>query len=40
MLSELEEVIMYKQHADQPERQQTTRKTWMNRYDWLVSRVE
>lgn len=32
MLSELEEIISYKQHADQPERQATQRKTWMKRY--------
>jgi hypothetical protein len=32
MLSELEEIIAYKQYADQPERQQTMRKTWMKRY--------
>ena len=32
MLSELEEIILYKQHADQPERRQTMRKTWMKRY--------
>jgi FKBP12-rapamycin complex-associated protein len=31
MLSELEEIIAYKQYADQPERQQTMRKTWMKR---------
>jgi FKBP12-rapamycin complex-associated protein len=31
MLSELEEIILYKQYADQPERQQTMRKTWMKR---------
>ena len=33
MLSELEEIIAYKQYADQPERQQTIRKTWMKRCD-------
>jgi hypothetical protein len=32
MLAELEEIISYKQYADQPERQQTMRKTWMKRY--------
>jgi serine/threonine-protein kinase mTOR len=32
MLSELEEIITYKQFADQPERQKTIRKTWMKRY--------
>ncbi|KAG6827657.1 hypothetical protein H0H92_010880 [Tricholoma furcatifolium] len=31
MLSELEEIIQYKQQADQPERQQAMRKTWMKR---------
>ena len=31
MLSELEEIIAFKQFADQPERQQTMRKTWMRR---------
>jgi hypothetical protein len=37
MLSELEEIITYKQHADQPDRQATQRKTWMKRY---ISRIE
>jgi FKBP12-rapamycin complex-associated protein len=32
MLSELEEIIAYKQYADQPERQATMRRTWMRRY--------
>lgn len=32
MLSELEEIIAYKQFADQPERQQTIRKTWVKRF--------
>ena len=32
MLSELEEIIAYRQSADQPDRQQTMRKTWMKRY--------
>jgi len=31
MLAELEEIITYKQHFDQPERQETIRKTWMKR---------
>lgn len=31
MLSELEEIIAYKQVADQPERQATIRETWMKR---------
>ena len=37
MLSELEEIIQYKQFADQPERQISMRKTWMKRYVALVS---
>ena len=36
MLSELEEIINYKQYADQPERQQIIKKTWMRRYPDLV----
>jgi FKBP12-rapamycin complex-associated protein len=32
MLSELEEIIAYKQFADQPERQHTIRKTWVKRF--------
>ncbi|CAG8502333.1 8312_t:CDS:10 [Funneliformis caledonium] len=31
MLAELEEIITYKQYADQPDRQATIRKTWMKR---------
>jgi hypothetical protein len=31
MLSELEEIIAFKQSADQPERQQVMRKTWIKR---------
>lgn len=31
MLSELEEIISYKQSADQPDRQATMRRTWMKR---------
>ena len=31
MLSELEEIIAYKQFADQPERQDMLRKTWRKR---------
>jgi hypothetical protein len=31
MLSELEEIIAYKDHADQPERQATQRRTWQRR---------
>jgi len=33
MLSELEEIMVYKQFADQPERQQTIRETWVKRFD-------
>jgi serine/threonine-protein kinase mTOR len=36
MLSELEEIIAYKQYADQPERQKTMRKTWMKRFGYLL----
>ena len=39
MLSELEEIIAYKQYADQPERQQTMRKTWMKRYVLFIARL-
>jgi len=38
MLSELEEIIAFKQYADQPERQQTLRKTWMKRYVCFLGR--
>jgi FKBP12-rapamycin complex-associated protein len=31
MLSELEEIMLYRQSADQPERQATMRKTWIKR---------
>lgn len=31
MLSELEEIIQYKQYADQPEKQNFMKKTWMKR---------
>lgn len=31
MLAELEEIIAYKQYADQPERQEGMRLTWMKR---------
>lgn len=33
MLSELEEIISYKQSADQPDRQATMRRTWMKRFE-------
>ncbi|EJD07323.1 atypical/PIKK/FRAP protein kinase [Fomitiporia mediterranea MF3/22] len=32
MLSELEEIIQYKQYADQPERQAYMKRTWMKRF--------
>ena len=31
MLAELEEIISFKQYADQPERQEMMKKTWMKR---------
>ena len=31
MLAELEEIISYKDHADEPDRQETQRKTWSKR---------
>ena len=37
MLSELEEIIAYKQFADQPERQHTIRKTWVKRFARLYA---
>ncbi|KAJ7086196.1 atypical/PIKK/FRAP protein kinase [Mycena epipterygia] len=40
MLSELEEVIVYKQYADQPERQQMMRNTWMKRLQGCQPDVE
>ncbi|KAG8220979.1 hypothetical protein J3R82DRAFT_2485 [Butyriboletus roseoflavus] len=40
MLSELEEIIMYKQYADQPEQQQAMRKTWMKRLQGCQPDVE
>ncbi len=40
MLSELEEIITYKQHVDQPERQETQRKTWMKRLKGCQPDVE
>ncbi|KAJ6556571.1 phosphatidylinositol 3-kinase [Mycena vulgaris] len=40
MLSELEEVITYKQYADQPERQQMMRNTWMKRLQGCQPDVE
>jgi len=39
MLSELEEIIAYKQYADQPERQTTMRRTWMRRCDYSIRRI-
>ncbi|EIW79336.1 atypical PIKK FRAP protein kinase [Coniophora puteana RWD-64-598 SS2] len=40
MLSELEEIIVFKQYADQPERQQAMRKTWMKRLQGCQPDVE
>ncbi|GBE86637.1 Serine/threonine-protein kinase tor2 [Sparassis crispa] len=40
MLSELEEIITYKQYADQPERQQAMRRTWMKRLKGCQPDVE
>ncbi|KIY73583.1 atypical/PIKK/FRAP protein kinase [Cylindrobasidium torrendii FP15055 ss-10] len=40
MLSELEEIISYKRLADQPERQQTMRKTWIKRLQGCQKEVE
>ncbi|KAF8201037.1 atypical/PIKK/FRAP protein kinase [Mycena galopus ATCC 62051] len=40
MLSELEEVIQYKQYADQPDRQQMMRNTWMKRLQGCQPDVE
>ncbi|KAJ2934856.1 hypothetical protein H1R20_g2275, partial [Candolleomyces eurysporus] len=40
MLSELEEIIAYKQYADQPERQAAMRKTWMKRLQGCQPDVE
>ena len=40
MLSELEEIVNYKQHADQPERQAAMRKTWMKRLQGCQPDVE
>ncbi|KAJ7858122.1 FAT domain-containing protein [Mycena olivaceomarginata] len=40
MLSELEEVIQYKQYADQPDRQQMMRNTWMKRLQGCQPEVE
>ncbi|EJD47416.1 atypical/PIKK/FRAP protein kinase [Auricularia subglabra TFB-10046 SS5] len=40
MLSELEEIITYKQCSDQPERQETIRKTWMRRLQGCQPEVD
>ncbi|KZT69244.1 phosphatidylinositol 3-kinase [Daedalea quercina L-15889] len=40
MLSELEEIIQYKQYADQPERQASMRRTWMKRLQGCQPDVE
>lgn len=37
MLAELEEIISYKDHADEPDRQETQRKTWSKRYVALAT---
>ena len=39
MLSELEEIIAYILFADQPERQQTIRKTWVQRYAYRYRKL-
>lgn len=36
MLSELEEIIQYKQYADQPERQESMKRMWMKRFVYLI----
>ena len=36
LLSELEEIITYKKNADQPDRQEMMRKTWVKRYVYRV----
>lgn len=40
MLSELEEIIDYKKHADQPDRQEMQRRTWMKRLKGCQPDVE
>ena len=40
MLSELEEIVNYKQYADQPDRQSAMRKTWMKRLQGCQPDVE
>ncbi|KAF4581337.1 phosphatidylinositol kinase- protein kinase tor1 [Pleurotus pulmonarius] len=40
MLSELEEIVTYKQFADQPERQQTIHETWVQRLQGCQPDVE
>ncbi|RDX49678.1 atypical/PIKK/FRAP protein kinase [Lentinus brumalis] len=40
MLSELEEIVNYKQHADQPDRQAAMRTTWMKRLQGCQPDVE
>lgn len=40
MLSELEEVVNYKQHMDQPERRRSMKKTWTNRLQGCQPDVE
>ncbi len=36
MLSELEEIIQYKQYADQPEQQESMKRMWMKRFVYLI----
>ncbi|ELU37824.1 phosphatidylinositol 3-kinase tor2 [Rhizoctonia solani AG-1 IA] len=40
MLSELEEIIRYKQLSEQPDKQATMRKTWMNRLQGCQPNIE
>ncbi|KAJ7779782.1 phosphatidylinositol 3-kinase [Mycena metata] len=40
MLSELEEIVQYRQYADQPDRQQMMRNTWMKRLQGCQPNVE
>ena len=37
MLSELEEIIQYKQYADQPDRQESMKRMWMKRFVVFVT---
>lgn len=40
MMAELEEIIVYKQYFDQPDRQETIRRTWMKRLKGCQRNVE